>query len=99
MAMAATVALPEGVSPETVTVHRDHYRLALDVSIRVERGRTYVFTKYVAASRAGWGGNATDDLALAREARNRGFDRLLDEHRAAWDALWQIGRASCRERV
>ena len=89
MAMAAAVALPEGVPPETVTVHRDRYRLALDVSIRVERGRTYVFTKYVAASRAGWGGNATDDLALAREARNRGFDRLLEEHRAAWDALWQ----------
>src|SRR5213082_3679283 len=99
MAMAAAVALPEGVPPETVTVHRDRYRLALDVSIRVERGRTYVVTKYVAASRAGWGGNATDDLALAREARNGGFDRLLEEHRAAWDALWQIGRASCRERV
>jgi len=89
MAMAATVALPEGVPPETVTLHRDRYRLALDVSLKVERGRTYVFTKYVAASRAGWGGNATDDLALAREARDRGFDRLLDEHRAAWDALWQ----------
>jgi len=89
MAMAAAVALPEGVPPETVTLHRDRYRLALDVSLKVERGRTYVFTKYVAASRAGWGGNATDDLALAREARNRGFDRLLDEHRAAWDALWQ----------
>ncbi len=89
MAMAAAVALPEGVPPETVTLHRDRYRLALDVSLKVERGRTYVFTKFVAASRAGWGGNATDDLALAREARNRGFARLLDEHRAAWDALWQ----------
>jgi len=89
MAMAAAVALPEGVPPETVTVHRDHYRLALDVSIRVERGRTYDFTKFIAVSRAGWGGNATDDLALAREARDRGFARLLEEHRAAWDALWQ----------
>jgi hypothetical protein len=89
MAMAATVALPEGVPPETVTLHHDRYRLALDVSMKVERGRTYVFTKFVAMSRAGWGGNATDDLALAREARNRGFARLLDEHRAAWDALWQ----------
>jgi hypothetical protein len=89
MAMAAAVALPEGVPPETVTLHRDRYRLALDVSLKVERGRTYVFTKYVAASRAGWGGNATDDLALAREARDRGFVRLLDEHRAAWGALWQ----------
>jgi protein-glucosylgalactosylhydroxylysine glucosidase len=89
MAMAAAVALPEGVPPEAVTLHRDRYRLALDVSMKVERGRTYVFTKYVAMSRAGWGGNATDDLALAREARNRGFARLLDEHRAAWDVLWQ----------
>jgi glycosyl hydrolase family 65 len=89
MAMAAAVALPEGVPPETVTLHRDRYRLALDVSLKVERGRTYVFTKFVAASRAGWGGNATDDLALAREARDRGFARLLDEHRAAWSALWQ----------
>jgi len=77
------------VAPETVQLHRDRYRLALDVSMKVERGRTYVFTKYVALSRDGWGGNATDDLALAREARNRGFDRLLDEHRAAWGALWQ----------
>ena len=89
MAMAAAVALPEGVPPETVTLHRDRYRLALDVSLKVERGRTYVFTKFVAASRAGWGGTATDDLALVREARDRGFARLLDEHRAAWDALWQ----------
>src|SRR4029077_19356387 len=54
-----------------------------------ERGRTYVFTKYVALSRPGWGGNAAEDLALAREARARGFERLLSEHRAAWDALWQ----------
>ena len=89
MAMAAAVALPEGMPPETVTLQHDRYRLALDVSMKVERGRTYVFTKFVALSRAGWGGNATDDLALAREARNRGFARLLDEHRAAWDALWQ----------
>jgi trehalose/maltose hydrolase-like predicted phosphorylase len=89
MAMAAAVALPEGVPAQALTVHRDRYRLALDVSVRVERGRTYVFTKYVAVSRGGWGGNATDDLALARAARMRGFDHLLGEHRAAWEALWQ----------
>src|SRR5207248_8953746 len=81
MAMAAAVALPEGVPAETVTPHRNRYRLALDVSIKVERARTYDFTKFIAVSRAGWGGNATDDLALAREARDRGFARL------------QIGRA------
>jgi hypothetical protein len=89
MAMAAAVALPEGVSADAVTVHRDRYRLALDVSIKVERGKSYAFTKYVALSRSGWGGNAADDLALARAARDGGFGRLLSEQRAAWEALWQ----------
>jgi len=89
MGMAAAVGLPQGVSPQGVTLRHDRYRLALDVSVPVQRGRTYVFTKYVALSRAGWGGSATDDLALARQARERGFDRLLEEQRTAWDALWQ----------
>jgi hypothetical protein len=89
MGMAAAVALPPGTSSQDVTLRRDRYRLALDVSLKVERGRTYVFTKFVALSRAGWGGSASDDLALAREARERGFDRLLAEHRAAWDGLWR----------
>jgi protein-glucosylgalactosylhydroxylysine glucosidase len=89
MAMAAAVALPEGVAPESVTYHRDPYRMALDVAIRVERGHHYAFTKYVALSREGWGGDAAADLALAREARSRGFEQLLEEHRTAWAQLWQ----------
>ncbi|HEX4388911.1 MAG TPA: glycosyl hydrolase family 65 protein [Steroidobacteraceae bacterium] len=89
MSMASAVSLPAGVSAESVTLHRDRYRLALDVTLKVERGRTYVFTKYVAVSRAGWGGGASDDLALARQARERGFARVLADQRAAWDALWQ----------
>ena len=36
---------------------------------------TYAFTKYVAMSRAGWGGGAAADLKLARQARKRGFAR------------------------
>jgi trehalose/maltose hydrolase-like predicted phosphorylase len=88
MGMAAAVALPKG-TPATVTLHRDRYRLALNVSLKVARGHTYVFTKYVAMSREGWGGNANDDLDLARRARDAGFERLLEEQRAAWDALWQ----------
>jgi len=89
MAMAAAVALPEGTAAESVTYHRDSYRMALDVAIRVERGRRYAFTKYVALSREGWGGDAAADLALARAARGRGFEQLLDEHRAEWARLWQ----------
>ena len=89
MAMAAAVALPEGAAPESVTYHRDPYRMALEVAIRVERGHHYAFTKYVALSREGWGGDAAADLALAREARSRGFEQLLEEHRTAWAQLWQ----------
>src|SRR6516162_4841785 len=88
MAMAATVALPQGLPAQRVTLRHSRYRLALDVTMKVERGHTYVFTKYAAVSRAGWGGGAADDLALAREAR-AGFDHLLEQQRAAWDALWQ----------
>ena len=90
MAMASTLALPQGVPAEQVALRRDRYRLSLDVSLRVERGHTYVFTKYIAVSRDGWGGaRAADDLVLARAARDGGFAELLEKHRAAWDALWQ----------
>jgi|HubBroStandDraft_1064217.scaffolds.fasta_scaffold00422_11 trehalose/maltose hydrolase-like predicted phosphorylase len=89
MAMAVAVALPEGVQPESVNLHTDRFRLALDVTIKVERGRSYAFSKFVALSRAGWGGAAADDLRLAREARERGFERLLADQRAAWEQLWQ----------
>ena len=89
MAMAAAVGLPEGLKPESVTLRHDPWHLALDVSVKVERGHTYVFTKYVALSRQDWGGGASWDLALARAAREHGFAQLLNEQRAAWEALWQ----------
>ncbi len=89
MAMAATVGLPQGVPPGQVSLRKDRYRLALDVALNVERGHTYLFTKYVAVSRSGWGGNAAEDLTLAQQAREGGFERLLQQQRAAWDALWQ----------
>lgn len=89
MAMAAAVELPEGTAPESVSFHRDAYRMALDVAIWVQHGGSYTFTKYVALSREGWGGDVAQDLALAREARSGGFERLLAEHRAAWAQLWQ----------
>jgi trehalose/maltose hydrolase-like predicted phosphorylase len=89
MSMAAAVGLPQGVTAQAVTLKRDRYRLSLNVTLPVERGKTYAFTKYVAVSRAGWGGAAADDLALARAARERGFESLAADHRNAWDALWQ----------
>ncbi|GAC1309840.1 MAG: glycosyl hydrolase family 65 protein [Steroidobacteraceae bacterium] len=89
LAEAAAVGLPEGVEMREVALHETPYRLALNLEFKVVKGRTYTFTKFVAASREGWGGDAQADLELAVNARRRGFDALLDEHRAAWRDLWQ----------
>ena len=89
MAMAVAVGLPEGAPAESVRLQRGRYRLSLEVDFKVERGKSYAFTKYVALSRNGWGGDAAADLSLARAARSGGFERLLAEHRAAWAQLWQ----------
>ena len=86
---AAAVELPMGLVPESVTVYKSRYRLALNVSVRVEKGHSYVFTKYVALSRQGWGGSGAEDLQLALAARASGFEQLLREHRAAWGRLWE----------
>lgn len=88
MAMAAAIRLPPAQGA-AVTLRRGHGRLALEVTLRVARHHTYAFTKFVALSRAGWGGDATEDLTLARAARRSGFERLLERQRAAWRKLWR----------
>jgi trehalose/maltose hydrolase-like predicted phosphorylase len=89
MAMAAAISLPIGTQAAKVDVSPGTHRLALDVILRVAKGRTYEVTKYVALSRAGWGGGTAEDLTLAKQARARGFDALAGAQRAAWQALWQ----------
>jgi trehalose/maltose hydrolase-like predicted phosphorylase len=89
MAEAAAIELPAGLKPDSVSVYRSPYRLALNLSVKVEKGHTYTFTKYAAFSREGWGGDAAQDLELARAARSAGFEELLRAHREAWSRLWQ----------
>ncbi|WP_347260987.1 glycosyl hydrolase family 65 protein [Rudaea sp.] len=89
MAQAAAIELPKGMTPTDVKLHQSQYRLALNLSAKVEKGKTYTFTKYVVMSREGWGGDAKADLALATSAREGGFERLSAAHRAAWAKLWQ----------
>ena len=89
MGEAVAVQLPQGVRPVETKLDRSDYRLSLDLRVKVEKGKTYVFTKYVAVSREGWGGDGKADLALAESARERGFDSLLEAHRMAWAKLWQ----------
>ena len=89
MAMAAAIALPAQAHAAKVSVTHGAHRLALDVTLRVTKGRTYEFTKYVALSRLGWGGGAAADVALARRARSQGFEVLESAQRSAWHAFWQ----------
>ena len=86
VAMAAAVALPAGAA---VRVRRGRHGPALEVSLQVERGRTYTFTKFAAVSRAGWGGSAARDLRRALAARAAGFAALWAQQRAAWARLWR----------
>jgi trehalose/maltose hydrolase-like predicted phosphorylase len=88
MAEAAALRLPDGIQTD-VTLYKSQYRLALDLRVKVEKDKTYTFTKFIAASREDWGGDAKADLQLATEARTAGFDALLDRHRAAWHELWR----------
>ena len=89
MAMAVAIGRSGNVMPSQASYRRDPYRMALDLRVPVRKGQTYVFTKYVALSRDGWGGDAAADLALARAARTRGFDALLADQAAAWAKLWR----------
>jgi protein-glucosylgalactosylhydroxylysine glucosidase len=89
MAEAVAVALPAGVQAREVQLHKDMYRIALDLRIDVRKGHTYTFGKFAAFSRDGWGGDAKTDLALATSARAQGFDQLQAHHQDAWHALWQ----------
>ena len=89
MAMAAAIALPAEARGAQVDVSSHADRLALDVTLHVAKGHTYDFSKFVALSRAGWGGDAAEDLTLARQARTLGFKELARAQRAAWQALWQ----------
>ncbi|HXE65534.1 MAG TPA: glycoside hydrolase family 65 protein [Rhodanobacteraceae bacterium] len=89
MGEAVAVQLPDGVRPIESKLDRTGNRLSLDLRVAVQKGRTYAFTKYVAVSRDGWGGDARADLALAESARTHGFDTMLAAQRSAWAKLWR----------
>src|SRR3984957_3941969 len=89
LAEAAAIRLPDGIQPADIALYKSQFRLALNLNVRVHKGQTYTFTKFIAASREDWGGDARADLALATDARAAGVDALLDQHRAARRDLWR----------
>lgn len=88
MAEAAAILLPAGLAPESVTTVKTPYRVGVNLRVAVHKGQTYQFAKFAALSREGWGGDAREDLRLARAAREAGFEALLARHCGAWDRLW-----------
>lgn len=89
VAQAVAVELPKGLDVEDVQLEKGPTKLSLNLKAKVHKGQSYRFTKYIAASREGWGGNAQADLALATQARKTGFDALLAKHQTAWHTLWE----------
>jgi trehalose/maltose hydrolase-like predicted phosphorylase len=89
MAEAAAISLPAGIQVDEVKLEKSLYKLSLNLVVSVQKGKTYTFTKYIAASRQDWGGDAKADVALAKAARQTGFDSLRDRHVAAWNDLWK----------
>jgi trehalose/maltose hydrolase-like predicted phosphorylase len=89
MAEAAAISLPAGIQVDEVKLEKGPYKLSLNLVVSVQKGKTYTFTKYIAASRQDWGGDAKADVTLAETARKSGFDNLLARHVAAWNDLWK----------
>ncbi len=58
MAEAAAIRLPDGVQAADIALYQSQYRLALNLNVKVQKDKTYTFTKFVAASREDWGGDA-----------------------------------------
>lgn len=89
MAEAAAITLPKELAVESVKLDKTPNLLSLHITAKVKQGATYTFTKYLAASRQDWGGDAKADLVLAQQARATGFDTLMARHQAAWHELWK----------
>jgi trehalose/maltose hydrolase-like predicted phosphorylase len=89
MAEATAIDLPKTLDIQSVKLEKTSNLLSLHVTAKVRQGNTYTFTKYLAASRQDWGGDAQADVALAKQARATGFDDLLARHQTAWHELWK----------
>jgi trehalose/maltose hydrolase-like predicted phosphorylase len=101
VAVGAAIALPPRLGMRRIANSRtgDARAAVLEVEGRVQSGRSYRFTKFVAASAAGWdlesgrpggaGAPGARAAAAAARARSAGLHELTAAHEAAWRALWR----------
>jgi trehalose/maltose hydrolase-like predicted phosphorylase len=98
VALGAAIALPPRLDMRRITKSSAD-AVVLDVEGRVQSGRSYRFTKFVAASAAGWeadlgraaggGTPGARTAAAAARARSTGLQVLQAAHESAWRALWR----------
>jgi predicted alpha-1,2-mannosidase len=88
LAEAAAIELPPELKPLAAKLHASARLVELDITVKLHKGMTYTFPKYVAASRQGWGGLKNSVIGSAKEARYLGLASLLRQHEAAWHELW-----------
>ncbi|MGA7340581.1 MAG: hypothetical protein WBE72_19110 [Terracidiphilus sp.] len=96
IAEAAAIGMPAGAAVTESKRQESPRLVSIEVALRVERGRTYTFTKYVAASQENWedlkspaGDLKSSVIDWAKEARGEGLDALLAKHQSAWHGLWK----------
>ena len=101
MAEAAAISLPKDLAVLDTKLEKSDVKLSLNLTAKVQKGKTYTFTKYIAMSRenralglaerdkSSASGDAKITLDLAKKARATGFDKLLAAHQAAWHELWK----------
>lgn len=84
-AEAAAIETPE---KQKATLYQSAQLVQLEITAKVKKGKSYTFTKYVAASRDGWGGLKDSTITWAADARREGLAKLRAGHEAAWHELW-----------
>lgn len=63
------------------------------VNLRVLKNETIIFRKYItvrSSSSAGLAEIKKETLSALKKARNKGFERLIAEHNAAWQKKWSV---------
>ncbi len=67
----------------SVAISRDSTGASVDLTVALQPGHVYVFTKFAA-----FASSEQAAAQIARENRRRGWSTLLASHTSAWHALW-----------
>jgi protein-glucosylgalactosylhydroxylysine glucosidase len=93
VALGAAISLPTGFKTRRAAESEVSDGVVLEATGRVQSGRSYRFTKFVAASADGWENDNSRDgartVSAAARARSAGLGALQAAHEAAWHTLWR----------